>query len=289
MGSLRTVTGVLLMLLAITCRAREPAGMVLTYEVDGCGGPALKQSQLKDIIETVNKCLGNAGKAKAAGKDKLEIEIYGALDADAVTKIKSRIGSGGCLEFRIVADLSNRADKAIVEAAKKLPVKEKDVLLGGKKVAQWVRYLEREFGPADEEHGGIVKRAAGNVPEALVLVDEFNVTGRYLVHAKKGDDTTGHPAIHFKLNEEGGKRFEQLTKRNLPDPANPTVYRSLGVILDKQLLSAPQIRSTISAEGMISGGSLTEREIEDTIRILNAGSFPYALRLISEARVGEQK
>ncbi len=158
-----------------------------------------------------------------------------------------------------------------------------DVYRGDTKVAEWVPYDVKAFGPVDQE-GRIVKRMAGDTPEALVLMDPFNVTGEYLKGATKGIDDTGGPAVHFSFNPQGASRFEKLTGQNKPNP-NTGVTRNLGIILDKTLLSAPVIRSTISSEGMISGGTMSDKEVELTVEVLNAGSLPAKLNKtpISEA------
>ncbi len=65
--------------------------------------------------------------------------------------------------------------------------------------------------------------------------------------------------------------------QNKPNPATPDVYRHLGIILDKTLLNAPVIRTKIEGEGMISGGSMSDKEVETTVEVLNAGSLPAAL------------
>ena len=45
-------------------------------------------------------------------------------------------------------------------------------MLGGNKVAEWVAYDVKEFGPVDQEDdSGLVKRMADNRPEALVLME----------------------------------------------------------------------------------------------------------------------
>jgi preprotein translocase subunit SecD len=110
-----------------------------------------------------------------------------------------------------------------------------------------------------------VKRLAGNTPEALVLIDEFNVTGDYLTSASKGFGEGGALAVHFSFNSAGARRFQQLTGRNKPNPATPNVYRDLGIILDNVLLQAPRIESTISSSGTISGQAMTEEDIDETI------------------------
>ena len=73
------------------------------------------------------------------------------------------------------------------------------------------------------------------------------------------------------------QRFGSLTNANKPNPATPEVYRHLGIILDKMLVNAPVIRTKIEGEGMISGGSMSDKEVETTVEVLNAGSLPAAL------------
>jgi SecD/SecF fusion protein len=108
-------------------------------------------------------------------------------------------------------------------------------------------------------------------------MDPHNVTGDFLTSATKGLDERGGPAVHFAFDRAGAFRFGQLTNENKPNPATPDVYRHLGIILDKRLLSAPRIITKITDRGMISGGSMTEREVEHIIEVLNAGSLPAAL------------
>ena len=197
---------------------------------------------------------------------------------DEMEFVKRRITDLGQLEFRITADQARSEDRTFIEQAKRVPPSQKIVSLAGNNVAKWVPYDVAEFGPVDQmDDRGVAKRLAGNTPEILVLLDPWNVTGDYLTSATKGLDDRGGPAVHFAFNREGAQRFRQLTGKNRPHPSTPNIFRHLGILLDGQLLSAPRIITTISDRGMISGGSMTEREVEHTIEVLNAGSLPTAL------------
>jgi SecD/SecF fusion protein len=197
----------------------------------------------------------------------------GSEELDFVKKLITRLGS---LEFRITADPTMPKDRATIELAKLLGPHQKDVMKGNAKVAEWVAYNTTEFGPVDEDRG-VVKRLAGQSPEALLLMDPWNVTGDDLATISKGLDDRGRPAVHFSLRGQGARKFQQLTSQNKPNPATPDKYRNLGIILDKRLESAPRIESTISERGMISGGAMTDKEVEQTIEVLKAGSLPAAL------------
>src|SRR5207253_10977438 len=122
-------------------------------------------------------------------------------------------------------------DRDVIAAAKRLPPNQKDVFIGDRKVAEWVPYNVKAF----EHDENIVKRTGIDEPEALVLMDPYNVTGEYLTRSTKGIDETGGPAVHFSFNQHGASLFERLTGQNLPNPATGNVHRRLGIILDKTL------------------------------------------------------
>jgi SecD/SecF fusion protein len=223
------------------------------------------------------------------GTKEITIRAYGQAveiiiprtSGDELDFVKRRITDLGQLEFRITAD-SRRGgeDRAIIEQAKLAPPSQKNVMLGANKVAEWVAYDTKEFGPVDQQdESGLVKRMANNRPEALVITEPeaLSVTGKYLTSATKGLDDRGDPAVHFSFDRQGAQLFRRLTSENKPHASAPNVYRHLGIVLDKRLLSAPRIITTISDRGLISGGGMSVKEVEHIIEILNAGSLPAAL------------
>jgi preprotein translocase subunit SecD len=269
--------------------AHEPTSVVLTYEIDGTGPSRLGDNLSKDVAEAINRRLGPGGAASALDKKQIRIELYGKINAAGLKLAEQRISGGGGFEFRILADTEHTDDLPIIKQAKLLPLDKHDVSIDSKKVAEWMRYNELDFGPVDREVGGMVKRQAAGVPEALVLMDDLNVTGEYLTSAKKSFDESHHVAIHFSLNKTGAEKLKQLTSDNLPAPSTPDAFRKIGMIFDKKLVSAPVIRSTISDRGAISGVSLPEREVETIVDILNAGTLPCKIRLVEEKPVEAAK
>lgn len=207
---------------------------------------------------------------------------------DELEFIKRRITDVGQLEFRITADPKYKKDQPIIELAKLAPPAQKEIYQGETPVAEWVAYSTAEFGPPDREDAGdrVVKRLAGDVPEALVLIDPLNVTGDYLSSVTEGVDQHGAPAVNFSFDRRGAAGFRLLTSQNKPDPATGAA-RYLGIVLDKRLISAPSIRETISDHGQISGGAMDRKEVEYIIGILKAGALPASLNKvpISEAVV----
>jgi SecD/SecF fusion protein len=88
-------------------------------------------------------------------------------------------------------------------------------------------------------------------------------------------DQQGRPAVSFRLDAEGSTRFGRLTGRNLPNQATG-LKKYLGILLNRQLLSAPTINSRITDQGIIEG-DFTQEEVESLVNVLNAGRLPAAL------------
>jgi preprotein translocase subunit SecD len=103
------------------------------------------------------------------------------------------------------------------------------------------------------------------------------VTGRDLRNARTSLDQNNLPAVGFTLNREGAQRFGQLTEQN--------VGRSLAIILDNRVFSAPTIQSRITDEGQITG-AFTQQEAADLALILRSGALPASLDFLEERTVG---
>lgn len=252
------------------------AGKGAAADQKGAAAAPAKKVPMAELISALKQRIDATGtqeiSIRAQGPTAVEI-IIPKTGQDALEYVKRRITDLGQLEFRITADPKWPRDRPKIEQAKLAPPNQKDIFLGGQKVAEWVAYDTKEFRKDDDR---LVRRMAGDTPEALVLMDPWNVTGDYLSNAAKGADERGGPAVHFSFNGQGAQRFRQLTGQNLRDPATG-LYRNLGILLDKRLISAPNIQSTISDQGQISGGSMTEKEVDFVVSILNAGSLPATL------------
>ncbi len=89
-----------------------------------------------------------------------------------------------------------------------------------------------------------------------------------LTDARVTADQSGWPAVGFRFDERGAQLFNNLTTNN--------VGRNLAVLLDDTVYSAPVIQSVISDSGEITG-RFTNDEVEDLVRILDAGTLPARL------------
>lgn len=234
-------------------------------------------------IKVLNERLHGWANARAVGDDRIAIDINGYADDERMQSIRQILGVAGDLEFRIAADLNIAADKPIIKLARELPPDKNDVYLEKWKVAEWIAYSVPEFGEpeaADRYRRGIVKRRAARVPQALVLIDNWNVKGEYITFAHKMVDERDRPVVAIRLNQQGARRMSKLTGLNLPNQATGT-RRFLGIILDKKLLSAPSIETPVSDGVEISGEHMSEKEADEIVDMIQERRRRSTLREIS--------
>ncbi len=263
-------------------------GLTLIYEIadkdriapkDDQAPPAQDEDQQKVQIGQVINALKM--RVDPAGTKEVSIRPYGEnieviipkASGEELEYVKRLLTDLGELEFRITASRLWPADRPKIEAARSLPPNQKDLVMDGQVVARWVGFDDREFGDGDNR---LEIRQAGSRQEALVLVDPLNVTGEFLTSAISSNDQNGRPSVSFRFNAAGSARFGKLTGDNLPN-ATTNTQRNLGILLDDTIISAPFIKSKITSQGEISGGTMTREEVDRIVAVLEAGSLPAAL------------
>ena len=105
------------------------------------------------------------------------------------------------------------------------------------------------------------------------------ITGADLVDAGvQNDQQTNEPVVRFTFNTEGGKNFAKVTQNNINKP--------FAIILDSNVISAPNIISPIlGGTGVITGNFTTESANELAVQ-LKSGSLPVELKVVEESTVG---
>lgn len=257
---------------------RASVAATFTYKIDPGSIPAGEEIQPKSLLTTINERLGDAGRAKLLDNGHVQVEVDGDYDQAELESIKLRISAVGAFEFRITADPERPEDQAIVEQARLLSPEKKEVVIDDDNAAQWVTVSEM-FGPIDAQVKRFVTREIGEEHELLVLVDPHDVSGKYFTEASKGAEQDGRPTLELAFNDKGASLLRSLTSKNLPDRAAGT-RRNLAFILDRHLLSAPSIQTTISDSAVISGG-MVEHEVDALVAVIDAGVLPYRLREVS--------
>lgn len=92
------------------------------------------------------------------------------------------------------------------------------------------------------------------------------------------DRTTGKPAVSITFTEEGAKKFESLTEKN--------VGKALPIFLDSEIISAPVVQEKISGGSAQITGDFSLDEAKTLVVQLNAGALPVSISLIEQRTVG---
>jgi len=112
-----------------------------------------------------------------------------------------------------------------------------------------------------------------------VLEREAFLTGDMLEDAQAiRDQQFNQAVVTFELSRLGGRYFSDLTSRNIGE--------RIAIVLDREVVSAPVVRSQIGARGQIELGGSSLEEARDLALVLRAGALPAPLEIVEERSVG---
>ena len=176
------------------------------------------------------------------GADRILVQVPGLQDP---ARLKEMLGKTAKLTFRLVDPRSRRSR------------------------------LNRGQAPPDSEVLKGTKKEGGT----YVVEKRIMVSGEDLVDAQPGfDQRTSEPIVSFRFNNNGARRFGQVTQEN--------VGRPFAIVLDNEVISAPVIREPIiGGSGQISG-NFTVEQANDLAILLRAGALPAPLTIVEERTVG---
>lgn len=103
------------------------------------------------------------------------------------------------------------------------------------------------------------------------------MSGDMLVDARPAFQD-GNPIVSFRLNSLGAQRFCDVTRNNVNKP--------FAVVLDNQIITAPNINEPICGGQAQISGRFTTEESADLALLLRAGALPTTLTVVEERSVG---
>lgn len=106
------------------------------------------------------------------------------------------------------------------------------------------------------------------------------VTGEELVDAQPSFDQNGRPAVSFRFNTSGARKFGDYTLENIGAP--------FAIVLDDEVISAPVIQSHIPGGSGIITGNFTVEESTNLAVLLRAGALPAGLEFLEERTIGPE-
>ena len=105
------------------------------------------------------------------------------------------------------------------------------------------------------------------------------IRGDSLIDAQASvDQQTNEPIVNIRFDQQGGAKFAKLTTENVNKP--------FAIILDGEILSAPNINEPILGGQARISGSFTSDSANQLAIALRSGALPVDLKVIEERTVG---
>ncbi len=156
------------------------------------------------------------------------------------------------------------------------------------------KVAQLDFKLASDDPTLLTQALSGEIPEnyelhyikddtdrrPILLENNVALSGQTIKDARVDFDQTGfgQPRISLSLNADGTKIFGQLTQNN--------VGRQLAIVLDGEVLSAPNIREPILSGSAEISGLFTFEEANLLALSLRSGSLPAPMYVEEERTVG---
>ena len=221
---------------------------------------SLREESVVQAQQTIERRVNELGVAEPSiarqgqNGDNIRVELPGL---DDVNRAKNIIGSPGLLELKLVEQGPFPTQEAALQAYNNnLPPD-----------------LAIVPGTSDPANAG----AAPGSTIYYVLRRIAPITGRDLRSARQSLDQNNQPAVSFTLSNDGARRFGTLTEQN--------IGRSLAIVLDNKVFSAPRIDGRITDNGQIFG-SFTTQEAQDLALVLRSGALPAEMDYLREETIG---
>jgi len=199
---------------------------------------------MQQSLEIIRRRVDAAGTREPSiqrqGADRILIEVPGIGSAE---ELKAIIGTTAKLTFNTV--IGQGSDKAVNPGVGNLLL------------------------PASDQQGLYY-----TVEEAPV------VTGDDLVDAQPSFDQNGRPAVSFRFDTSGARKFGEYTGAHVGEP--------FAIVLDKQVISAPTIQTAITGGSGIITGNFTVEGSTNLAVLLRAGALPAEMNFLEERTVGPE-
>ncbi|MFH1289704.1 MAG: protein translocase subunit SecD [Patescibacteria group bacterium] len=213
-----------------------------------------------DIKKGIDLAGGSHIVFKANMEDVLEEDRLVALEA-AKENIERRINLFGLSESIVQTSLIGDSHRLIVELPGVTDVEQAVDLIG--------QTAKLDF------------RESPNQATDSSLLD-FTKTGLEGSDLKKAqvqfDSNTGNPVIGLEFSAEGGKKFADITGRNIGLP--------VAIFLDEYPVTTPIVQDKITAGEAVISGDFDLESAKLLATQLNAGALPVSIEIIQERNIG---
>lgn len=183
--------------------------------------------------------------------------------------IEARVNMFGVSEPVVRIVKSGRVNKIQVELPGVTNIEEASSLIG-----QTAQLKFKEMG--DKQ---VVDATLSAQLSYLNLTKETSLTGRDVEKATVVfDPQDATPQVSLTFSQEGGKKFAEITKRNLG--------QQVGIFIDDFILSAPVVQQEIVNGQAVISGSFTVDAAKQLANAINSGALPLTINLTQQRSIG---
>lgn len=244
-------------------------GSHLVYEADISGIEPIEVPELMNVLrDVIERRINVFGVSEPVVRvesgsfvteeptQRLVVELPGVTD---VSEAVAEIGRTPLLEFKLL---------------------DEDIL-AQQETLRSLRSLENASG-SRAEIGNV--RVDGEVIEEQDPFVDTGLTGRYLESAalefagQQSGQLSNEPIVSIRFTNEGGDLFADITREHTGE--------QLGIFLDGELISAPNINEPIVGGTAIISGGFTPDEARALAQNLNFGALPVPIELVSTQTIG---
>jgi len=257
--------------------------------------PAQVNDAANALRQTIGAPLAGAGGGRdvtvSTGADqRLRVAfVPSAFDAEAsraveqnIEVIRRRIDQMGTKEPEI-----NRQgkDRIVIEAAGESdPEKLKNII--GQTAKLTFQMVDENAQPEDIAEGRIppgdeILPSTDGLAPSYVVRRYAPITGEMLTNAQPGfDQNTGGSVVTFRMNGIGSTRFADITRHN--------IGKRFAIVLDKKIISAPNISGVIPGGSGQIYGRFTPESANELSVLLRAGALPAPMKVEEQRTVGAE-
>ena len=236
-----------------TTKVTRDSEKVISVEISDANVEFIRQQTIDKSIGVLRRRIDPQGVLELTlapeGNDRILLQVPGAQNID---DIKERINTSAKLAFNLVNEESSR-NEAVLRSA-----------IEGKKTGVSDKY----FPYAESEGTG-----------GLIVAKRTRITGDCLKSSSSGPhpERNNSSVVHFTFNVKCAREFGNMTAKNIGN--------RFAVILDDEIISAPNIRSVIAGGSGFIEGSFTSESARELSTLLNAGALPAKLNIVEERTV----
>lgn len=192
--------------------------------------------------------------------------------------IRRRVDGAGTREPTIQRQ---GATRILVQVPGLGTAEELKILLGSTAQLTFHPVISRTSNPEGNGGVGSITLPSMDEPDIYYVLDASPVvTGDELVDARSDFDQNGRPAVGFRFNTAGARAFGDYTRENIGN--------LFAIVLDSEVVSAPEIISHIPGGSGIITGQFTTEDTYNMAIMLRSGALPVGVEFLEERTIGPE-